>query len=59
MRLWDKLLGPGFASWFAESVNDPWCYFEWRIGNRNVLIPDDVVAAVWNEFHKKLIAYHR
>ena len=44
IRLWDELAGPGFGYMFATKsagsteegpdVDDPWCYFEWRIGKR-------------------------
>ena len=56
VRIWDDLRGPGFGSRFASSDEDPWCYFEWTLGERNMQILDDVVLAAWTEFGRRLKA---
>ena len=58
VRLWETLLCPGFGSRFALKEDDPWCYFEWRVGDRNCAIPDAVVATVWTDFNNRLVAHH-
>ena len=42
----------------ALTEDDPWCYFEWRIGEANLAIPDDVIARAWGDFNDRLIGHH-
>jgi hypothetical protein len=59
VRIWDNLKGPGFGNRFALSDNDPWCYFEWTLGDLNMQLSDDVILDVWIEFGRRLHAFHR
>lgn len=59
IRIWDHLRGPGFEARFASSDDDPWCYFEWTLGEHNMQIPDDVILDAWAEFGRRLHLWHK
>jgi hypothetical protein len=58
VALWDQLRGPGFGYKFAQGqfVDEPWQYFEWRLGEHHDKLSDEEVVQAWTIFMDELRA---